>query len=82
MKLSKKALGLAIGIVWGLTIFVATLWVSAKGAGLTLGKLEGFYPGYSVTFWGGVIGMIYGFVDGFITGWLIAYFYNRFAKKD
>ena len=30
MKLSKKALGLSIGIVWGLMIFIATLWVSVS----------------------------------------------------
>ena len=82
MKLNKKALGMALGIVWGLIIFIATLWVSAKGGGATLGKLEGFYWGYGIGFWGGIIGMIWGFINGFVSGWLIAYFYNRFAKED
>jgi hypothetical protein len=81
MRLDKKALGNALGIVWAITIFVATLWASGRDGGSTLGKLEGFYPGYSVSFAGAFIGLIYAYINGFIWGWLIAKFYNNFFKS-
>ena len=42
MKLRARAMGLAVGIVWGLTIFVATLWAVAQGRGTTLVLLQAF----------------------------------------
>jgi len=80
MKLDKKAFALAIGIIWGLTVLVATFWVMARGGGHTLVLLQQFYFGYSVNYWGAFIGLIYGFVNGFICGWIFAWLYNRFVK--
>ena len=83
MKLGKLALGLAIGIIFGLTILITTLWiVIAKGEGTHIILLSRFYPGYSVTVGGAFIGLVWGFIDGFIAGWLIALLYNLFSKKD
>jgi len=82
MKLSKRALGLAMGIVWGLTVFVATLWVSAWGGGEHFVLLQQFYFGYSISFLGAVLGLIYGFINGFIWGWLFGWFYNAFAREE
>ena len=81
MKLDKRALGMALGIVWGLTIFVATLWASTQGTGNTLIKLNAIYMGYGISFWGAVIGLIWGFINGYIWGWLLAKFYNNFTKN-
>ena len=82
MKLNKLALGLALGIIWGLTILVATLWVVfAKGEGAHIILLSRFYLGYTVSIFGAFIGLVWGFIDGFIVGWLIAFFYNLFSKK-
>ena len=80
MKINKVALGLALGIIWGASVFLATLWIMARGGGQTLVLLNKFYLGYSVSFLGGLLGLVYGFVDGFIGGWLIALLYNAFAK--
>lgn len=81
MKLNKKAFGLACGILWGITIFLATIWVMARGDGNTLVKLNQFYIGYSISWLGAVIGLIYGFINGFIGGWLFSWLYNIFTSK-
>jgi len=80
MKINKVALGLTLGILWGASVFLATLWIMARGGGQTLIALNQFYFGYSVSFLGGLLGLVYGFIDGFIGGWLIALLYNAFAK--
>ena len=80
MKLSIKALGLACGILWGLAIFLLTYWFLLRGfEGETLARLRNVYLGYSVTWYGGFIGLVWGFIDGFIGGALLAWLYNRFA---
>ncbi len=81
MKLDKKAFGLACGIIWGLTVLVATYWVMTRGGGHTLVLLQQFYFGYKISWWGAIIGLAYGFVNGFICGWIFAWLYNRFAKS-
>ena len=80
MKLRVRALGLAVGITWGLGIFVATLWDLAWGNGRTLSCLKSFYLGYSVSLGGAIVGLIWGFVDGLICGALIAWLYNKLQK--
>jgi hypothetical protein len=77
MKLDKKAFGLASGIFWGFTIFVATIWVLIRGGGETLILLRQFYFGYSVSYEGAFVGLIYGLVDGFVCGWIFAWLYNK-----
>lgn len=80
MKLKTSALGLAAGIFWGFTVFLATLWVVwARGGGEHLLLLSQFYLGYRVSVAGAFIGLVYGFVDGFVCGWIFAWLYNRFA---
>lgn len=81
MKLDGRALGLAVGLLWGGGVLVATLWVLvAGGDGRHLALLGRFYFGYSVTVVGAFVGLVWGFVDGFIGGWLTAWLYNRFAR--
>ena len=80
MELDKKALGLALGLLWGGGLLVATLWVLFADGGEHLILLRKFYLGYAISFPGAVIGFVWGFVDGFVGGWLFACLYNRFAK--
>lgn len=93
MKLNGKALGLSIGLVWGATVFLATIILIIKAklgihhvpgtpVGPALIKLGQFYIGYSVTFFGSIIGFIYGFVNGYIVGAVIARIYNRFSDAS
>jgi len=79
--INKKSLGLALGIVWGLLVFIGTLWVSALQGGHHLFYLKQFYPGYEISFWGAVVGLFWGFISGYIIGWSFAWFYNIFEKK-
>lgn len=82
MRLNVRALGLAGGIVWGLAIFLTTYWFLVLGHGGTmLSKLSNVYLGYSVTWYGAFVGLVWGFVDGFIGGALLAWLYNKFAGK-
>ena len=81
MKLSQKALGLSFGLVWGFTVLLATWWLLITGSsGLTISTLSHFYFGYTFSWLGGIIGLIWGFVDGFIGGVIIAWLYNLFNK--
>lgn len=82
MKLSKKALGLASGIIIGIMLFLATIFVMIVGGGNTLGLLGKFFFGYSINFGGAILALIYGFVYSFIIGWLFAWAYNLFVKTE
>jgi hypothetical protein len=80
MVLKKRAVGLAAGIMWGLSVMLGTWWLMWSGQpGTTISKLSAFYFGYSFTFLGGIIGLLWGFVDGFICGVVFAWLYNAFA---
>jgi len=76
MKLNKTALGLSFGILWGVSVFLVTLWAFWRGSGEHLVLLNTFYRGYSVTYLGALAGLVYGFVHGFIGGWILAWLYN------
>jgi hypothetical protein len=79
MKLDRVALGLSLGMVSGTLLFLATLWLVLKGGefvGWNLQLLSQYFPGYTVTLWGSVLGFTYGFASGFIGGWLFAFLRN------
>jgi len=81
MKLKPLALGMALGTVWGVSLFLTT-WISYySGYGrLFLQALaESIYPGYSITPAGSFIGLAYGFADGLISGFLIGWIYNKIS---
>jgi hypothetical protein len=87
--LNAKVLGLILGILIGLVIFIATNWLVLKGPqpgpsgqyvlGPHLQLLSQFFIGYSVSFLGSIVGFIYGFAAGTIGGALIGWIYNRIA---
>lgn len=90
MKLNGKALGLSLGLIWGGTVFLATIILILKAklgihhpagapVGPTLLKLGQFYMGYSITVFGSIVGFIYGFINGYIGGVIVARIYNMFA---
>lgn len=80
MKFNIKAFSLACGIVWGVCVLLSTFWFVITGAsGTTLGKLSKFYIGYSVSWGGAFVGLIWGFVDGLIVGAIFAWLYNKLS---
>ena len=81
--LNVKALGLVMGILLGLVIFVATNWLVLKGGdpvGPHLSLLGQYFIGYRVTFWGSFIGFAYGFALGTLSGALMGWIYNKIAR--
>jgi hypothetical protein len=80
MKFRARALGLAIGVVWGGAVFFITIMASVMGKGHTLSFLAAYYLGYTVSIEGAFIGLIWGFLDGLIFGALVASLYNIFQK--
>lgn len=83
MKLDAKALGLTVGLLWGVTLFGMTWWMiafdGASGEPTLIGR---FYRGYSVSPVGSLIGLAWALPDGFIGGVLIAWVYNFFAGRS
>ncbi len=78
MKLSVKALALAGGLVWGVSVLLITYWFLVFGyEGETLAKLTNIYWGYSVTWYGGFVGLFWGFIDGAVAGAALAWVYNK-----
>ena len=62
--LNAKVLGLVLGLLFGLSIFIATNWLLIKGGenvGAHLQLLNQYFFGYSVSFVGSFIGFAYGF---------------------
>jgi len=60
-------------------LFVATLFLVLKGGetvGSNLGLLQNFFPWYTVTHFGSLLGLAYGFTTGFVGGWGFALFRN------
>lgn len=81
MKLNAKALSLAAGIVWGVVVFLVTNISLLRQGGQTLSRLAQIYPGYSVSFVGSIIGLIWGFVSMAVLAWLFVWLYNRFLAE-
>ncbi len=82
MKLRPFALGAALGIVWGGSLFFTT-WISyytGYGRLFLQALAESIYPGYSITPPGSFLGLVYGFLDGLISGAVVAWLYNRMAR--
>lgn len=84
IRLNGTILGLVLGVLTGLIVFVATIWLVLKGGdqiGPHLSLMGQFFGGYSVSFTGSVVGLLYGATLGFLTGWLIAWLYNVVAFR-
>ena len=82
-RLDRTALGLAVGTLFGLAVFLATLILLIKGGeviGANLALLAQFFYGYTVTITGAFVGLVYGFVVGFVVGWLIALLRNALVS--
>jgi hypothetical protein len=80
--LNAGALGLVLGLLCGIAIFVATNWLVIKGGdpvGPHLALLGQYFIGYRVSFMGSLIGFGYAFVVGGLGGLVIGWVYNWVA---
>jgi hypothetical protein len=82
-RLRASILATAFAIIGGTGLFVATAWLLVQGGdvvGPHLGLLGVYFPGYTVSWPGALMGFVYGGITGGVMGWAIAWFYNRVAK--
>ena len=78
-KLDGVALGGAVGVAAGVLLCLTTLFLVLKGGdivGPNLGLLAQYFPGYTVTWRGSLLGLAYGFASGFMAGWSFALLRN------
>ena len=83
VRANAKLLGIVLGLVLGIGLFLATNFLVLKGGpqvGPHLGLLSQFFPGYRVTFFGSIIGFFYAFVVGFVIGAVLGAVYNKVAR--
>jgi protoporphyrinogen oxidase len=81
-RIDQLGLATALGTVFGLITFFATVWLIITGGqyqGPGLKLLGQYFLGYSLTVKGAFIGMAYSFFWGFLFGWLFAYLRNFFV---
>ena len=79
-RLNGRAWGVACGLVAGLGLLVATWALVLQGGakvGPHLSLLSNYFPGYSVSVLGGLLGFVYAFVVGYAFGRVIGSVYNR-----
>jgi hypothetical protein len=81
---NEQGWGIALGLLGGIGLFLATLVLVVKGGanpGPHLGLLGVYFPGYSVSWPGAFIGFVYAFVVAYAIGRTIATLYNRLTPK-
>ena len=84
LRINEQGWGIAIGAVLGLGLFVATNFLIIRGGedvGKHLSLLGVYFPGYSVSFIGSLVGFVYAFVVGYGIGRTIGVVYNRLAHR-
>lgn len=83
-KLNARVWGIAMGLLLGGGIFLATVILVIKGGpdvGQHLGLLRAYFPGYRVTWPGSLVGFVYAFVVGYGAGRFVGAVYNRMARS-
>jgi len=83
VRLRSRVMAVVFGAVGGCGLFGATAWLLMRGGpnvGQHLSLLRNYFPGYSVTWPGTLLGFFYGALVGALLGWTIASVYNRVAE--
>ena len=83
-RIHENGWGIAFGSLFALGLVIATNVLILRGGevvGPHLGLLRWYFPGYSVTFGGSLIGAVYAFVLGYALGRSIAFIYNRLTES-
>ena len=78
-RMDPVAFGAAWGAVVGFSLFFLTMIVfknQLNNIGIKMFLLSQFLPGYAVSPWGSLLGLLYGFFGGYIFGWLFAFLKN------
>ncbi len=84
LRLNARAWGIAVGLILGIGLFLATNFLVLKGGpvvGPHLGLLGVYLPGYRVSFAGSLVGFAYLFVIGYVLGRVIGTVYNALVAE-
>jgi hypothetical protein len=84
-RLNARAWGISVGLICGLGLFLATNLLILRGGpnvGQHLGLLRAYFPGYSVTFVGSLVGFVYTFVIGYGLGRVVGTVYNKLVESS
>lgn len=82
-RIKAEALAFVCGLIGGLGLFVMTVWLVLKGGpqpGQHLQLLSQYFIGYTVTWPGAFVGLLYGIVTGGAIGWAISTIYNKLVN--
>src|SRR5262245_34371839 len=78
-RIQTGVLGVVFALIGGLGLFGMTAWLLIKGGenvGFHLQLLGNYFIGYSVTWRGSLVGLVYGMLFGAVIGWCIGKIYN------
>jgi hypothetical protein len=78
--LKPLALGVAIGVLWAVYMFILAIMAMFGWGNAMVDIVASLYIGYGASIVGAVVGAVWGFVDGFILGFAVAWIYNLVAK--
>lgn len=79
IRIQAGVLAIVCAVLGGLLLFLMTIWLLVKdgpGAGPHLSLLGNYFIGYSVTWGGSILGLVYGALTGGLAGWVIGTIYN------
>jgi hypothetical protein len=83
-RLRASVMAVTFALLGGASLFVATAWLLLQGGevvGPHLSLLSNYFPGYSVTWPGALIGLLYGALVGAVAGGALAWIYNRLTDR-
>ena len=83
-RIHEQGWGIAFGLLFATGLLVATNILVFRGGAVVgphLGLLRWYFPGYSVTVGGSLIGAVYAFVLGYGFGRMVATIYNRVVNS-
>lgn len=81
-RLQARVLAVVGAILGGAVVFLMTAWLLVKGGpevGKHLQLLGQYFYGYTVTWPGAFVGLLYGAVAGGVVGWVVGAVYNLVA---
>lgn len=82
-RLRAGIMALVFACCGALGLFLATVWLVIQGGrdvGKHLNLLSNYFPGYSVSWAGSLLGLVYGALVGGVIGYALAWIYNRLAR--
>lgn len=76
--LHKRALGIAVGVTFGLLVFAVTAFhvLARPHEAIQLWLVSQYFYGYTVSWQGAFVGFFWGFFTGFVAGWFLAFSRN------